>query len=106
MTDDDLAQCFCLRASDLLLKNYCDFDLALLPESGSRCVATYVKKGSPNDYGTVKWFNAQKGFDSSSRTPVVPMHSCISSTRRHGAAQRGQKVSFELVQMAQRQDVG
>lgn len=66
----------------------------------SRADKTWYKKGSPMVTGTVKWFNAQKGFgfiqpDSGGNDAFVH----ISAVERAGLAglHEGQKIGFELV---------
>jgi cold shock protein len=49
--------------------------------------------------GTVKWFNATKGFGSFNLTPAAPTFSSISAVERAGLhdLHEGQKITYEVV---------
>jgi len=81
----------------------CEFDgLPASLQKGCAAAACYVKlKGYPMTTGTVKWFNAQKGFgfiqpDNGGKDAFVH----ISAVERAGLGtlNEGQKVQFELVE--------
>jgi CspA family cold shock protein len=67
---------------------------------GRRTIAPMAQKGSTMQVGTVKWFNAQKGFgfiQPDNGGSDVFVH--ISAVERAGMSNlnEGQKVNFELV---------
>src|SRR5262245_54889703 len=100
--DDDLAgaRTVCL-ASDLIRKTNANSTERAAAEAVAREHNHAAAKGSPMTKGTVKWFNAQKGFgfikpDDGGRDAFVH----ISAVERAGmrSLSEDQKVEFDLVQ--------
>ena len=86
--------------TDSILKNQCAFDSRRTAQAVRGPACLKFVKGIPMATGTVKWFNATKGFgfiqpDNGGKDAFVH----ISAVERAGLTglREGQKVEFELV---------